>query len=149
MQTPALLLAGALAGAALAAQGPILNRLAAFAGGPIQAAMVAFAIGLAALTLACLAAGAPLPRPGAVARMPLWLWASGLIGTALLLLTLHAVPRTGVAPFTAAVLSGQVLAALLWDRIGLLGLAARPLGAREALGAALLLAGLFLLARRG
>ena len=74
------------------------------------------------------------------------LWLAGLIGTALLLLTLHAVPRIGVAAFAAAVLAGQMLAAILWDRLGLLGLPPRTLGLREAVGAALLLAGVVLLA---
>jgi bacterial/archaeal transporter family-2 protein len=146
MQHPALVLMALGAGALLAAQGPILSRLAAYAGGPVQAAVVAFSIGLVALAAASLATGAGLPHAGAVLRMPPWLWAAGLIGTALLLLTLHAVPRIGVAAFTASVVCGQLLAALFYDHVGALGMEVRRAGLREVAGVALLLGGLVLIA---
>lgn len=146
MTAAALLLAALAAGAALAAQGPLLARVAAWTGGPLQAAIVAFTIGLGALVLAAAATGA-LPRPAALARMPAWLGLFGLIGTALLLLTLHAVPRLGVAPFAAAVLTGQLVAALAYDHFGALGMPVRPVGAAQLAGAALLLAGLALILR--
>ena len=96
MQHPWLVLLAFAAGALLSAQGPILTRIAFHAGGPIQAATVAFAIGLCVLLAAGILAGTGVPRLGDVMRMPVWLWAGGLIGTGLLLLTLYAVPRIGL-----------------------------------------------------
>lgn len=146
MPQPALVLAALAAGALLAAQGPILARLALHAGGPLQAAIVAFAIGLAALLSASLLTGAGLPKAEGIARMPVWVWAGGLIGTGLLLLTLHAVPRIGVATFTVAVVCGQLLAALAYDHLGAFGMELRRIGPREIAGAVLLLAGLAMIA---
>lgn len=148
---PALMLvAMALAaGALLAAQGPILSRLADYAGGPIQAAIVAFAIGLAALTTACLLSGGALPKAAGVLRMPVWVWAGGLIGTGLLMLTLYAVPRIGVTSFAVAVVCGQLLAALAYDHFGAFGLAVRHIGLRDVAGMMLLFAGMAMIAGHG
>jgi transporter family-2 protein len=146
MQHPWLVLLAFAAGALLSAQGPILTRIAFHAGGPIQAATVAFAIGLCVLLAAGILAGTGVPRLGDVMRMPVWLWAGGLIGTGLLLLTLYALPRIGVAAFAAAVVCGQLLAALAYDHTGAFGVELRRVGPREIAGAALLLAGLAMIA---
>jgi transporter family-2 protein len=132
-------------GALLSAQGPILSRLAGFVGGPLQAAIVAFAIGICALVAVVLISGAGMPRIGGLVRMPAWVWAGGLIGTSLLVLTLYAVPRVGVTVFVAAVVCGQLAAALAYDHFGAFGTAARPIGLRELVGVTFLLAGLGLI----
>ncbi|KZD12071.1 DMT family transporter [Oceanibaculum pacificum] len=146
MQAALLVLATLAAGALLAAQGPILSRLAFYVGGPIQAAIVAFSIGLTALLAVCLLSGAGLPKAGGLVRMPAWVWAGGLIGTALLVLTLHAVPRIGVSLFVAAVVCGQLAGAMAYDHFGAFGLALRPVGLRDMAGLGLLLGGLALIA---
>jgi len=137
---PALALIGMalVAGALLAAQGPILARLAVHAGGPIQAAIVAFGIGLVALLAVCLLSGGTL-------RMPVWVWAGGLIGTSLLVLTLYSVPRIGVTTFAAAVVCGQLIAALAYDHTGAFGIELRKVGMLDLAGVAFLLAGLLMI----
>lgn len=145
MTAPVLVTLALVAGALLAAQGPILARLAVHAGGPIQAAMVAFGIGLVALTAVCLLSGGALPRPAGIVRMPVWVWAGGLIGTSLLVLTLVAVPRIGVTTFAAAVVCGQLIAALAYDHTGAFGMELRKVGLRDLAGVALLLAGLVMI----
>lgn len=146
MTAPVFVVLALVAGALLAAQGPILARLALYAGGPIQAAIVAFSIGLAALLAVCLLTGGTLPRPAGIVRMPPWVWAGGLIGTGLLVLTLHAVPRIGVTTFAAAVVCGQLVAALAYDHVGAFGLELRRVDLRDLAGVGLLLAGLLLIA---
>lgn len=145
MTVPVFVVLALVAGALLAAQGPILARLALYAGGPIQAAIVAFSIGLAALLAVCLLTGGTLPRPAGIVRMPPWVWAGGLIGTGLLVLTLHAVPRIGVTTFAAAVVCGQLIAALAYDHVGAFGLELRRIDLRDLAGVGLLLAGLLLI----
>ncbi|MEQ8816830.1 MAG: DMT family transporter [Thalassobaculum sp.] len=145
MSAPVFVALALVAGALLAAQGPILARLAVYAGGPIQAAIVAFAIGLTALVALCLLTGGALPRPSGVLRMPIWVWAGGLIGTSLLVLTLLAVPRIGVTTFAAAVVCGQLVAALAYDHTGAFGLELRRIELRDLAGVALLIAGLVMI----
>lgn len=145
MPAAALVVLALLAGALLAAQGPILTKLAQYAGGPVQAAIVAFTIGLVALTAVCLLSGGALPRPAGIARMPVWVWAGGLIGTSLLVLTLYAVPRIGVTAFAAAVVCGQLVAARAYDHFGAFGLELRRVGVWDTAGVVLLFAGLLLI----
>ena len=145
---PAVIVLMALAaGALLAAQGPIFARSASYAGGSLQAATLAFAVALAALLLLSLF-GSGLPKASGLVRMPAWLWSGGLIGLTMVLLTLYAVPRIGVASFVAAVVCGQLLAAMAYDHTGAFGLALRPIGLKDLAGALLLLAGLALLVKR-
>ena len=122
LPAPAYVLLALAAGALLAAQGPIFARLAVHAGGPVQAAIVAFATALLALLILGVATGTGLPRFAGLARMPAWLWTGGLIGMAMVLLSIHAVPRIGVAVFVAAVVCGQLIAALAYDHTGAFGL---------------------------
>ena len=146
MQAPLLILTALAAGALLAAQGPIFARSAPHAGGPVAAAILAFAVGLGALLLAALFSRAGLPRPEGIARMPFWIWSGGLIGMAVVLLTIHAVPRIGTASFVSAVVCGQLIAALLYDHIGAFGMTPRRIGWPEILGALSLLTGVVLIA---
>jgi transporter family-2 protein len=145
MNASALALVAFAAGVMLAAQGPIYARLASYAGGPIQAAIVAFATGLAALLALCVFTNAGAPKLLAVLRMPGWIWAGSLIGTAMVLLTVHAVPRIGVATFVAAVVCGQLVAALGFDHVGAFGVELRRISWRDVAGALCLLAGLLLI----
>ncbi len=146
---PAFLILLCLTGGAfLALQGPLLARLGFYAGGPLQAAIVAFTVGLTALVVVTLAQGLSLPRLESLKAMPLWVWASGLIGTAMLLLTLHAVPKIGVAPFVAASVTGQLLSAVALDHFGAFGIIERPLSVKAVLGAGLLIAGMLLIVTR-
>lgn len=149
METTALVLLALLGGGLLSAQGPILARLASHVGGPVQAAIVAFSIGLCALVAVLIASGSPAPRLSGLVRMPLWVWAGGLIGTGLLVLTLHAVPRIGVTAFVVAVVCGQLLAALAYDHAGAFGMEVRRIGPREIIGVLLLIGGLALIVGRG
>lgn len=143
-QAVVLMTLALVAGAFLAAQGPILGQLASHVGGRIQAAAVAFGIGLVVLLTFCGFSG-KLPEVRGLLVMPPILWAAGLIGTALLVLTLYAVPRIGVAVFTASVVTGQLVAALWMDKSGWLGLEARMVRPRDIVGIVLLLSGLIAL----
>ena len=111
MPTPVLVLISLAAGALLAAQGPIFARSASHAGGPVQAAILAFGVALAALLVIGLSTGNGFPR-AAVLRMPARIWTGGLIGMAVVLLTIHAVPRIGTGSFVGAIVCGQLIAGL-------------------------------------
>ncbi len=144
MQASVLVLISLAAGALLAAQAPIFARSADHAGGPVQAAILAFAVALSALLLIGFSTGVGLPRAG-VLRMPVWLWTGGLIGMAVVLLSIHAVPRIGTGSFVSAIVCGQLIAALFYDHIGAFGMETRRIGLSELAGVALLLAGVYLI----
>jgi transporter family-2 protein len=136
------------AGALIALQGPVLAKVASYAGGPLQAAMFAFLVGSAALAAILLSTGQRLPDVAGLLRMPTWAWSGGLIGATMIMVTLGAVPRVGVAAFVAAAVSGQLIAGLVVDRVGMSSLQPVQIGAKEALGALFVVSGALLIGSR-
>lgn len=68
----------------------------------------------------------------------------GLAGAVIVLVVAYAGPRVGVATTTAAVVSGQMCGAIVYDHLGLLEQAKDPIDAVKILGALLIIAGVFL-----
>ncbi len=142
-----LLPAALVLGALLPVQIGVNARLRTAVGHPGVAATISFAVGTLAL-LALMAATRPPLSADAVARVPWWGWGGGLLGAGYILGTILLAPRLGAAALTAAVIAGQLAAALALDHFGLLGFARQPITPARALGAALLAAGVLLVQRR-
>jgi transporter family-2 protein len=142
-----LVLVALAAGAGLPVQAGVNATMARHVGRPEWAAFVNFAVGIVALG-AWLAALRLAPPPAlAVARAPWWAWTGGLLGafyvSAIVLLT----PRLGVAATLALSVGGQMVAALVLDHAGALGLELRPISGTKLLGAALLVVSVVLIRR--
>ena len=60
----------------------------------------------------------PLPAVGAAAGVRGWMWSGGLLGAFYITAALVLAPRLGAGSFIAAVVAGQMLAALAADRFG-------------------------------
>ena len=129
-----LVLAAVVGGALMAAQGPIYTRIAGLLGGPLQAAMLAFALGAAALLMLLFAMGAPFPRRENMAEVPVWLWGGGLFGVYAVLTSIWAVPRLGVASYMVCVIVGQLAASYAYDRFGAFGLVPRAFSTANLIG---------------
>ena len=134
----ALVIAG---GALIAAQGLIYTRMATDLGGAIQAAFLAFVIGAVALFFLLLGSGGAFPRRGDIAIVPVWAWFGGLIGVFVVLVSIYAVPRLGVASYMVCMILGQLAASYLYDRFGAFGAAPRDFSALNLLGLALVALG--------
>jgi transporter family-2 protein len=87
----------------------------------------------------------PLPEAASFARPRWWFWLGGVLGVGYLTVSLVLAPRIGVAAMIAAVVAGQMLASLLLDHFGWLGLAREPATPWRLLGALLIVAGVVLL----
>jgi transporter family-2 protein len=136
-----------VAGAGLPVQAGVNAVMARSAGRPEWAALVNFAVGLAALATWLAATRASPPAVSALARAPLWAWSGGLLGAFYVSAVVVLAPRLGVAATLGLSVAGQMAGALLLDHYGLLGLAVRPASCGKVLGAALLVAGVILIRR--
>lgn len=141
-ETILLTLAAAVAGCFIALQAPINAAMAFRIGHPIAGAALSFTVG----TVALLALAAVFARgafdPAAVPRLPWYLLlGGGLLGAMYVTSNIMLTPRIGVAAVVALGIGGQVIASLLLDQTGFLGLAVRDLSAGRALGAAMVVAG--------
>ncbi|WP_375688879.1 DMT family transporter [Pseudooceanicola sp. LIPI14-2-Ac024] len=136
-----------LAGALVAAQGPIYARMAHSLGGPLQAVLTAFTSAACVLALLALAGGFA-PRVDALRAMPVWVWLGGMLGIAVVAISTLAVPRLGAAGYLVALVAGQMVAAALYDRAGAFGLPQRVPSALNLLGLALVVIGALLVTWR-
>ncbi|MBO9450702.1 DMT family transporter [Tropicibacter sp. R16_0] len=129
-----LILAVILGGALIAAQGPIYTRMAELVGGPLQTAALAFGLGTLSLLMLLIATNSPLPRRSDIASVPLWMWAGGLIGVYVVVVSILAVPRLGVASYMVCVIVGQLAAGYVYDRTGAFGMEMRDFSTANLIG---------------
>ncbi|GAA3062661.1 DMT family transporter [Actinocorallia glomerata] len=137
------LLTALVAGAAIPSQGRINSELAAEVDDPFLAALLSFGTGLLLMLVIAyltptgrrtLGQVRPALRRGEVRW---WYLLAGCIGGYFVLTQSLTIGLIGVAVFTVAVVTGQTLGGLLWDRIGLGPAGRKRLNAVRVLGALL------------
>ncbi|MDQ2704969.1 DMT family transporter [Mesorhizobium sp. YM1C-6-2] len=133
---------GIASGAFIAVQAPINSQLARGLGLPVAAAAFSFLSGAIVLGLATMLVtrgqGISLdwkaPAP--------WLFvAGGILGGAYVTISTILIPRIGAAALMAFLVAGQLVAGMLLDRIGFLGMAVREISLGRLVGAVLLMTG--------
>jgi transporter family-2 protein len=135
----------AMAGGLVALQAPINSGLGK-AVGTWAAASISFLVGTAALLLiaAVNSSGVHLGGAGGLAW---YYFTGGLLGAAYVSTVLVSVRTLGAGGVTAATIAGQLSAAVVIDRLGILGLTQKPLSLGRVIGVALLALGVFLVVR--
>ncbi|HEV7246882.1 MAG TPA: DMT family transporter [Shinella sp.] len=135
-------LLGIAAGACIAIQAPINALLGRGLTMPVAAACVSFLSGAAILALVVLATASFEGRAPDWRGPAFWLYvAGGALGTVYVTTAIFLTPRIGAAAVMAFAVSGQLLAGILLDRIGFLGMAVRELSLGRIAGAMLLVVG--------
>lgn len=133
---------GILSGSFIAIQAPINSQLARGLGLPVAAAAFSFLSGAIVLAIATLimtrAQGISLdwkaPAP--------WLFVGGgVLGASYVTISTLLIPRIGAAALMALIVAGQLIAGMLMDRVGFLGMAVREISLGRVAGAILLMAG--------
>lgn len=138
------------AGVIVVAQPALNAQLAGHLGSPLRAALVNFTAGgmimLVFVTVHAMRAG--LPSVQTMAKVPPHLWiAGGALGAVFVTSAIWVTPKLGVGVYFATLIAAQLIAAMLLDHFGVLGLEQRPATLMRIAGAALLIAGAVLMAR--
>lgn len=120
--------------------------LARAAGSPINAALISFLVGTAALALVALALGVR-PQPGALRELPVYAWLGGLYGAFFVAVAAFAAPRLGVALLITIMVAGQLAMALVLDHFGAFGLPRAPISLQRLGGVLLVVLGIILVRR--
>jgi transporter family-2 protein len=140
----AVLLTAAVGG--LIALQPPINAGLGRATGNLPAALVSFAVGTLLLALIVTLVG----QAGGLSSTFDVRWyylLGGVLGAAYVTMALIAVSSIGAGGVAAATITGQLTAAVVIDRLGILGLEETPLSATRVAGIVLLLAGTYLVVR--
>lgn len=136
-----------LAGVLSAVQAPTNARLAGAVGSPINAALISFGVGAAALAILALALRARLDVV-AMRALPWHAWLGGLYGALFVAGAAYAAPRIGVASTLILLIAGQLVAAVLIDHFGAFAVPVRAISMERLIGVCLVIGGVFLV-RRG
>ncbi|WP_374371555.1 DMT family transporter [Tabrizicola sp.] len=132
-----------LGGTAVALQAPVNAALARELGGPVPAAAVSFGVGFVVLLVIALVqgqGGAFLKLP----QVPAWTLIGGCLGAWYVLTSVWGVSQLGVVTLVAALILGQMTAAMVIDATGALGVVAREVTPTRIASAGLVMAGLLL-----
>ena len=135
----------ALVGGVLALQAPI-NAGLGRATGQLPAALVSFTVGTLLLAVIVALTG---DASGLTSTFDVrWYYlVGGVLGAAYVTVALIAVKSIGAGGVAAATITGQLTAAVVIDRMGILGLEEMRLTAARVAGVVLLLAGTYLVVR--
>jgi bacterial/archaeal transporter family-2 protein len=136
----------ACAGGFVALQAPI-NSMLGKTVGTFAAASVSFVIGTIALVGITLVVGGGFGEVGEARHLAWYYLTGGLLGAIYVTTVLVSVRELGAGGVTAATIAGQLIASVVVDRLGVLGLEERPLSLQRLAGVALLALGTFLVVR--
>ncbi|VVE75795.1 membrane protein [Pandoraea sputorum] len=131
-----------LAGAVVPFQAGSNAALGRALGHPLWATVASLLVSLIVVLPVLIGMRAGLPDIGAAARGPWWLWIGGIAGVAYITAALVLTPRLGAANFIVCVVAGQVVASLIIDHFGLMGLATKPVNLARIAGVALIVLGM-------
>ena len=113
------------------------------AGGPVPAAAVSFGVGFLVLLAASLVQGQGTAYLK-LSAVPLWTLAGGFLGAWYVFAAVWGVSTLGVVTLVAALVFGQMAAALVIDATGALGMAVREVTPTRIAAAGMVLGGLVL-----
>jgi transporter family-2 protein len=140
-----LILVAVGTGSLLAIQAGINAQLRLRTGDAIQAAMISTAVSTISLLLLTIARHKPFAPFHQLSDGPWWIWIGGVLGAAIVTLTLLLISRLGGAVFFGSTVLGQLLAALVIDQYGLFGVQQHSINAPRVAGAAMLVGGVILI----
>jgi bacterial/archaeal transporter family-2 protein len=132
-------------GSMLAVQAGINAQLRLRTGDAIQAAMISTSVSTISLLLLTLIRRRPFAPLHQLTDGPWWIWTGGVLGAAIVTLTLVLVTRLGGAVFFGSIVLGQLLAALAIDHFGVFGVQQHAINPQRVAGAVMLVGGVILI----
>ncbi len=141
------LLLAFLTGVAISVQAGVNSNLRLGLGNPVLAALISFGTGFVTLLMLHLGMRGGLPTSTTVRSLAWWKYTGGVIGAVYVTTVILSVPRIGTANLVSLSVAGQLIAAVVLDHYGLLGFAQHPANGWRLLGAALILAGVWLVVK--
>jgi bacterial/archaeal transporter family-2 protein len=112
---------------------------------PYYSSLTVFVVAAIGISFYIIASRSAIPSTTQFTTAPPWGYLGGVLGGAYILLIVITAPKLGIGTTTAMVLLGQILAALVIDQFGLLGVVKHLLNWQRLIGVALLIGGVYLI----
>jgi transporter family-2 protein len=144
MQTNALILilAAIITGAVVPFQAGTNAALGRTLGHPLWGTFVSLCISFVCIVPVMILAKVQTPTLVNIIQAPRWIWIGGMVGVVYITGALMLAPKLGAAGFIMAVIAGQMLASIIIDQWGLVGLPQKPVSWSRLTGLGLILLGL-------
>ena len=123
------------------------NRMASVVESPILAALLSFLVGTIALFAYALLTGESISNLALAKNAPPIAWIGGLLGAFFVAAAVTLVPRLGVAMTFSLIIAGQMVATLIIDHFGLLGVPVKEISFTRIAGILLIMCGVILIRR--
>jgi transporter family-2 protein len=136
-----------LAGSASPVQAGASSQLNKDLASPMWAALCVYTSGLAGVLLVQLVVREAWPAHKLIAGAHGWAWAGGILSIALTMTGLTLAHKMGSGLYTGLTLTASLLTSVLLDHFGLMGFKQHPVTGMRGLGAGLLIAGIWLIAK--
>lgn len=140
------MLAVVIGGAATALQAPTNAKMMGAVGSPVNAALVSFAVGTAALGLLAVILQTR-PDMAAARALPAYAWVGGLYGAIFVVAAAWGVPRLGVATTIILMVAGQLLLSVVLDHFGAMGMPKQPISWGRVAGVLMVVGGVLMVRR--
>lgn len=144
-----LILAAIVAGAVVPFQAGANAVLGRTLGHPLWGTLVSLCVSLACILPVMALARVEAPTLPSLAQAPRWVWIGGIVGVVYITGALVLAPKLGAAGFVTAAIAGQMLASIIIDQWGLVGLPQKPVTVSRLAGLALIFLGLIVMQLQG
>jgi transporter family-2 protein len=137
---------GMIAGASAVLQQVLVTSLRSTVGSASWAVLISYIGGTLTMLVLVLVSREKLIVPSALSSGFSWVpWIAGAFGVIYIMIAVLLIPRLGAATVLALLVTGQLLASITFDHLGLFGLPQQPADLSRLAGAALLLGGVILI----
>lgn len=135
-------------GALLSVYVPMISKSAQILGSGPLANVPFFAVALVSSILIAIATGSRSGDIQKITSLPLWLLTAGIMSAGMIIGSSYLVPRIGIGAFFVLLVSGQVLAGMIFGYFGMFGVPASALTLGKVAGAFLVIGGVYLVTFR-
>ncbi|AUG05016.1 hypothetical protein CXQ81_27100 [Pseudomonas sp. 09C 129] len=118
-------------------------------GYPLWGALTSLVVSSVVVIAALLVLRIPAPDLGKAFQGSWWLWIGGVLGAIYVGGAAALTPKLGAGGFLLLVVAGQIIASVLVDHFGLMGLTTKPINLAKIAGVVLILGGVFLVQGAG
>lgn len=135
-------------GAGVVMQASINGELRHLVGDPYRTALISTSVSTIFLfALSGVLLGKPLPNASVFSGASWWMWTGGILGALYVAAAALLISKLGSALMFTVIILGQLIAAVVMDHYGMIGLDRHPISATRILGITLVLTGVVLVRR--
>ena len=117
-------------------------------GNASMAGLMVFVVGLIGMIIFNLVSRTALPTSQQLSAAPLYSYLGGIIVATYVVMITLLVPRIGVGPAIALIVTGQIICAVAIDHFGLFNVAVRPADASRLIGVLLMIGGIYMVMKK-